>query len=357
MRSVLLLAVNDLRLLSRDRLTVFWVFGFPLLFSLFFGAVLKATVSEPPSFALVVADESGSAVGREVVEGLRSSSQVELEEVSETDARRAVQAGSHLAMVHLPRGFGASPDGPRIRVAIDPSRGAESALVQATVESALEPAMGAARPEQSPVELVALKESGASGWDLVLPAAILWGLIGCAASFAVAMVAERTRGTLTRLRAAPIRRSHLLAAKALSCFVACALVACLLVSMAWLALDVTVGSLPHLGAAIASVAFCFVGITVLLGVVGKSEQSVAGAGWGSLVLMAMLGGAMVPVTFMPDWLRAASIVSPVRWSIDMLEGALWRGVELEQLASHAALLMGTGAMCFLLGVLRLRRTT
>ena len=52
------IAVKDLRLLARDRVALFWAFGFPVLFALFFGAVIRYNV--PSNLKLrhgVVSDE------------------------------------------------------------------------------------------------------------------------------------------------------------------------------------------------------------------------------------------------------------------------------------------------------------
>ena len=42
MNKALLLAVKDWRVLLSDKGNIFWVFGFPVLFALFFGAIFSA---------------------------------------------------------------------------------------------------------------------------------------------------------------------------------------------------------------------------------------------------------------------------------------------------------------------------
>ena len=64
---------------------------------------------------------------------------------------------------------------------------------------------------------------------------------------------------------------------------------------------------------------------MLISTLGRTEQSASGAGWAILLVMAMLGGGMVPLFVMPAWMATASNVSPVKWAILALEGALWRG--------------------------------
>ncbi|MCP4512453.1 MAG: ABC transporter permease subunit, partial [Fuerstiella sp.] len=57
-----------------------------------------------------------------------------------------------------------------------------------------------------------------SRWDISFPQAMMWGVLGCVAGFAVSIVRERTMGTMLRLKVAPITQFQILAGKALACF-------------------------------------------------------------------------------------------------------------------------------------------
>jgi ABC-2 type transport system permease protein len=63
---------------------------------------------------------------------------------------------------------------------------------------------------------------------------------------------------------------------------------------------------------------------------------------------------MVPLFAMPSWMQAAGTVSPVKWSILALEGAIWRGFTPAELAVPCAVLLAVGAAGFLLGAWRYR---
>ena len=87
---------------------------------------------------------------------------------------------------------------------------------------------------------------------------------------------------------------------------------------------------------------------MLLGVLGRSEQATAGAGWATLLVMAMLGGGMVPLAALPAWMQTLSYGSPVRWGVIALEGATWRGLTMFELLQPCGVLVGIGLGCFLL---------
>lgn len=67
-------------------------------------------------------------------------------------------------------------------------------------------------------DIVMEKKGPQSGYAISFPQGIMWGVIGCAASFGISLVIERTRGTMMRLRTAPIHRLQILGGKALACF-------------------------------------------------------------------------------------------------------------------------------------------
>jgi ABC-2 type transport system permease protein len=188
-----------------------------------------------------------------------------------------------------------------------------------------------------------------SRWDISFPQAMLWGVLGCVAGFAVSLAQEREAGTLLRLQVAPIRSGHVLCGKALACFLSTLAVIALMTLIGYL-IGMRPLSFSKLAVASLSVALCFVGIMMTLATVGRTVQSVSGIGWATNMIMAMLGGCMIPVLFMPQWIAKIGFFSPVRWAIQSLEGAIWRDFDWFQLAITCSVLIGTGVMGLGVGV-------
>jgi ABC-2 type transport system permease protein len=363
MRTVLAIARKDLLLLWRDKAGLFFVLLFPLVYGLFFGAIFSGQGGGASKLRIAVVDQDGTPAARAFRDRLAASAALEVEDLALAAAADAVRKGRKVAYVLLPEGFGAasplSGQGPAPQLGIDPSRQAESGLLQGLVtESWFSAALGdttgfaSARPQIAPVQREARRPG--SSFDISFPSAILWGVLGCAAGFAITLVRERAQGTLLRLQVAPISRTHVLAGKALACFLACCAVIALLIVFAAAALGLRVNDPLAMLLATVCTALCFTGIMMLVSVLGRTEQAVGGAGWAIFVVMAMLGGGMVPLIAMPSWMLTASGVSPVKWGILALEGAGWRGFSLGELALPCAVLIGVGAVAFALGALRLR---
>ena len=94
---------------------------------------------------------------------------------------------------------------------------------------------------------------------------------------------------------------------------------------------------------------------MFISTLGRTEQSAGGAGWAMLMIMAMLGGGMMPLYFMPAWLRSFSNISPVKWGIFALEGAIWRNFNFTEMTKPCLILLVIGLASFLLGVYILSR--
>ena len=200
---------------------------------------------------------------------------------------------------------------------------------------------------------VAHEETGdnpTSSYDILFPQGMIWGLIGCAAGFGISLVTERTKGTLVRLRTAPIGRGQILAGKALACFSTTVTLQVMLLLIGWLAFRVSPNSLALAGLTIFSASLCFVGIMMFLSVLGKTEQAAGGIGWAVLLILAMLGGGMVPLVVMPGWMQTLSHVSPVKWAIVAMEGAIWRDYSFFEMLFPCGILLGVGVVCFAIGV-------
>lgn len=201
---------------------------------------------------------------------------------------------------------------------------------------------------------VTVKKSGPSNsFSITIPQGVIWAIMGCVIGFAVSLVQEKTLGTVNRLAVAPITRTQILAGKALGCFLAQAFVVSLLFVIAYFFLNVTF-DLPKLVLAVVAVGVCFVGVMMFFASLAKTDRSVAGLTNAFLVIMGMIGGAMIPLFMMPNWMQAISSISPVKWSILALEGAIWRDFSYTEMLTPVLILLSIGIITFFLGTRMLK---
>jgi ABC-2 type transport system permease protein len=198
---------------------------------------------------------------------------------------------------------------------------------------------------------VGIKRTGPkNAFAITFPQGVIWGFIGVSAAFGLSIVTERSAGTLMRLQVAPIGRVHILAGKALATFSTTVVLATALFVLARLVFGVVPGSVALLAVAIVASGVAFVGIMMLLSVLGRTARAASGIAWAVLLVFSMLGGGMIPYFIMPSWMRTLSDVSPVKWSILAMEGAVWRGFSLREMLLPTGILIAVGVGLFAVGV-------
>jgi len=205
------------------------------------------------------------------------------------------------------------------------------------------------------VEITMNQNKPRSAFEITFPQALNWALLGCTLTFALSIVQERTRGTYLRLRLAPVSRAQILAGKGVACFLTAFTVCLVLLGIGAVVFGVRIGGVVPLLIALVSSTLCFVGLMMLISVLGKTEQAVGSAGWAIMLLLTMTGGGMVPLMALPGWMLTISNFSVVKWAIYSFEGAIWRGFTLSQMMTPAAILIGVGVTAYAIGVSVLMR--
>lgn len=207
----------------------------------------------------------------------------------------------------------------------------------------------------SVVELARREGGPPSSFAVSFPQGVAWGLMGCILSFGAGLAEERARGTLLRLAVAPIPRRAILLGKALGCFLASLAVILFLMVVGRLVLGVRIGQPAMFAVAAAVAAFGFCGVMMLLAGLCRTEGAANGAGRAIVLVLAMIGGGTVPLFWMPGFLQIASSVSPFKWAILAIEGAVWRDFTWAQMAPPLGILLAFGVGGFAIGAAFFRR--
>ncbi len=415
MKKIITLALKDLRLMPRNRGGLFFTFVWPILVTVLFGVMFGGQGDGQQSkIRIAVVDQDNSDGSRAFLKKLEES--FELSPMTVADAETAVRRGRRTGFIVVKPGFGEASNrmfygSPReIEVGVDPARQAEAGMLEgllmkhaagdmqkmfsdpqassAMVDKALGDIKQAPAEQAAPVrrflgelktfvgtpqsqgppgspqgewqplkitkqDVARVNEGPRNPFDITFPQGVIWGLIGCAMSFGISLVTERTHGTLVRLRMAPLTNGQILGGKALSCFTSIVFVELMLLGVA-LAFGVRPTSYAMLALAGVSAAVCFVGFMMLVASLGKTEASASGAGWAIMMPLSMIGGAMVPTFVMPAWIQSLSVISPIRWAMLAFEGGVWRNFSIAEMALPCTALIAVGLVCFAVGTRGLR---
>jgi len=157
---------------------------------------------------------------------------------------------------------------------------------------------------------------------------------------------ERTWNTWDRLRASPASFSEILAGKALPIFAAIVIQQTILFGFAAAAF----GLRPHAGWwALGTCVLAWSACVLLLGIgastLARTPAQLSAAGDIFALITTVLGGALVPLSLLPGWLRGLSPASPGYWALQAYQHALTGTAA--QLVKPAAMLgvfalIGTG---------------
>jgi len=204
-------------------------------------------------------------------------------------------------------------------------------------------------------EVRAERQGPPNAFAVSFPQGIIWGLMSCVMSFSASLVRERTQGTMVRLLVAPLAPAAILAAKSLACFLTCIVLQVMMIAFAVVVFGLTVSAPLEMAAAITCSALAFVGITVLIAGMSGSEEGADGLGRSVLLVLALFGGGTIPIFVMPPLMVSIASISPFKWASIAIEGALWRGYSLTELALPLLVLLAFGVGGFVIGVLAMRR--
>lgn len=187
-----------------------------------------------------------------------------------------------------------------------------------------------------------------------VPAWLVFGVFFVVVPLSNTMIRERQLGMELRLRTTPVSQATILAGKLLPYF---------LVNQFQVAIMLAIGVffVPALGGdplslagvpktalvvMAVSLSLAALGYALLIAVVSRTTEQATMLGGAGNIILAAIGGIMVPEFIMPDILQALTQISPMAWGLEGLLIPLLHGGGGVDVAPHALVLsvFGTGAM-------------
>jgi ABC-2 type transport system permease protein len=365
---------KDLRMVSRDRSALIFIFAMPLMFIVLFGMMFSGNRGRGggnPIKVLATNQDKGPH-GAELVTAMRQVG-LQVEEVGDEPTMAGkVKSGERPLGVIISPDFsarleeavrpaaGTAPQA-RLRLLVDPAQSNLAEMTRGAIFGATQRVVGPlyreAALQRVPPEYreyaqqmlgggagaaggvshsaVALDVADIAGahrpavGDLMVPSYAVLFVFFMANGVAVSLITERQEGTLRRMLSAPITPGQILFGKLLARGVLGGLQVLMLFAIGRAILHMSLGS-SVLGLALTAIAsiFAATGLGLLIASFGKTTEQIAGMTTLALVMMGAISGCMVPRPLLPDILQKISKVTPHAWALDAYNDLLLRNLPL-----------------------------
>jgi ABC-2 type transport system permease protein len=327
------LALARSRELLREPEAIFWVFFFPVVFSLVLAVAFRTQPPEPIPVAILAGPQADA-----LRERLAASPELAVSTMDEAQARLALRSGKTALVV-----LAAHP----LELWLDPDRG-EAREARLAVELALS-ADGATRAAPAIRES---KELGSRYIDFFVPGLLGMNLMGTGMwAVGFALVQQRSGGLLKRFVASPMRRWHFLAAQIVSRLGFLVAEATVLLAFAHYLLKVPLrGGIVLLAGVAVLGAMTFVGIGLLIAARPRTIEGVSGLMNVVMVPMWACSGIFFSTERFPAAAQPFVQALPLTALNDALRGVMLDGAGLGAIAPELGILVVWGTVSFALAL-------
>lgn len=382
---------KELKAFLKDRRAVILTFAMPMIlitvFALAFGGDDGDGVRK---FPLLICDQDKTDTTKKIINDIDSMKMIEVIPCSYDSAIDLIKRGKRTSVLVFPKGFTDSVKNIKSlpwQLQLDAARAQETGILQSLltrsidgsisklwVRGSIEKSISIFNPYIDSTRrsnIAAGFESGGSNMQKLMKLNVTSvisakvgnvGLVQAVAGTAVMMLLfsltgmggglldEKEQGTLKRLLYSPVHPADILLGKmACSIIVAmCQLTVMFIYAYLVFHLQVTNKILPLTILIFATAVACS-GFGVFLATMARSRQQLQGMSTLIILSMSVIGGSMVPIFMMPQWMQNLSVVSINYWSIQGFYDILWRDLPIGGIfLTKVGILFGIGIALTLL---------
>jgi ABC-2 type transport system permease protein len=382
MRRIATIAGVELRRFLRDRSNIFFVFIFPLLLVLVVGAQFGG--GGGPGRVAVAGEDS--ALRQDLVTALEQRN-LEVGLADRDAALEQAARGRVGAAVLVPDGASEAYDaGGEVTLEVVPSSSATGLVVEQVVRTAVEglsleraqlqaltsrgvaaaeagTALESARADAAPPELritdvdeIAQEFSGLGQFDLGATSQLLLFVFLISTAASNTLIQARREGVIARTMAAPVTPVQALAGQAAGRWVICMFQGGYIMLATFLLFDVDWGSPLLALLVLAMFGAVAAGAALLLGALLDNEAAASGVGVGLGLVLAGIGGGMLPLELFSDTLRTVAHVTPHAWAYEAYAELQRHDGGLVDILPQLGVLAAMAAVVLALGAWALRRS-
>ena len=209
-----------------------------------------------------------------------------------------------------------------------------------------------------PIEVVPLRATGVrrrpNSAEQNVPAYTIFGIFFIVLTLASSFLKEKQEGTFQRILAAPLSKTTLMIGKLIPYYFINLIQVALMFAVGVAFFDLHLGNISALVLVSLAVSASANGLGLLVAGIGRTEAQVNGLSVFLAIILSALGGMMVPVFVMPEFMKTLSQFTPHAWALKGYHDVIIRGLGVRDVLGEAGILFGFAFLLFLFGLWRFR---
>ena len=303
----------SLLMFFRNRSSMFWTFGFPILMLLLIG-FMYSVQSGPLTLNYV--DNDHTAASGAFIDALNATGAVKLQEGTGTDLAQSLKDGHVAAYLDIPQGFGnAEETGAHVKLYYDQSQQTSSILMTVVqqVADAYNLKMSGAQ-ERIAMDPQGVATSAMKPLDFMLPGIIGMCMMMSAITTTVSInVKNRARGIFRKLATTPLSRLEWNVSKIISQTIITVISVAVSLAFAYVIFGIHVNIDIIAVALILTGIMTFVGLGMIFAAILKSEETASSASTMVTFPLMFLCGTFFSIDIMPSFLKVIAQISPLTY--------------------------------------------
>ncbi|HDD70416.1 MAG TPA: ABC transporter permease [Candidatus Bathyarchaeota archaeon] len=364
MNPIIGIAVKDVKSFFREKETVFWTIAFPVIILLLFSAIFGREIPFTANLGVVNHDQN-SPLASGLISGLNGTEVFDVQIFeNKTEALQALNATQIRAVITIPQNFSLNltvGENAHILLVVDETNPDVARIVRSGVYAFLSAFYQGFNPNYTePVSVVeekAIMREPIGYKEHILPGILCYPLLfSSMVASTGAIVYEKHRGTLKRIRASPTRPLNVLFGKTFAALLQTAISILIIAVLAYFLLAPKVNwNLPLMVPIMFLGSINGIALGLIISCVGKSPQAASGAATTVGIVLQFFIGMYFPIEYLPTYLQQIGNFIPMTYAVQAVRKVMIQDAVLNDIIQPIITLAVSAIILYAIGVLLYKR--
>ena len=366
MNPIIGIAVKDVKSFFREKETVFWTIAFPVIILLLFSAIFGREIPFTANLGVVNYDRESlySDLSYGFIYGLNNTEVFDVQIFeNKTEALQALNATQIRAVITIPQNFSLNitmGKNAHILLVVDETNPDVAGIVRSGVYAFLSAFYQNKTGYTEPVSVIeekAIMREPIGYKEHILPGILCYPLLfSSMVASTGAIVYEKHRGTLKRIRASPTRPLNVLFGKTFAALLQTAISILIIAVLAYFLLAPKVNwNLPLMVPIMFLGSINGIALGLIISCVGKSPQAASGAATTVGIVLQFFIGMYFPIEYLPTYLQQIGNFIPMTYAVQAVRKVMIQDAVLNDIIQPIITLAVSAIILYAIGVLLYKR--